>query len=88
MRVSDLIEALQKEDPLAWVVMSSDGEGNSYSPLASIEEGAYREESTYSGEFGLSALTPDLEKQGYGEDDVFEIDGDTVHKAVALWPTN
>lgn len=84
MTVKELIELLQKEDPERLVVMSKDSEGNGFSPLNDIGPGAYRAESTWSGEVGLEKLTPALKKKGFGPEDVIH-DG---QKALVLWPTN
>ena len=86
MTVKQLIERLQKEDPKRLVVISKDGEGNGFSPLADVSTGAYRAESTWAGEIGLEPvdLTPAMKRNGYGEEDVIE-DG---KPALVLWPTN
>lgn len=47
--VADLIEALQQEDPARLVVLSSDAEGNRYSPLAGFDLGLYEAETAWSG---------------------------------------
>jgi hypothetical protein len=70
MKVKDLIELLQKEDQEALVVCSADSEGNRYSPLASFWSGAYRAETTWNGEAGLSCLTKHDHLLGYTEEDV------------------
>lgn len=61
------------------VVMSRDGEGNGYSPLAAIGLAFYAPTSTYSGEL-------------YDPEDVDSEDAewlpDNAAKAVFLWPTN
>lgn len=41
MKVSELIELLNKIDPENRVILSADEEGNSFSPLFSIEVGGY-----------------------------------------------
>ena len=84
MTVKELIADLQQEDGDRLVVMASDGEGNKYSPLSAYDTGAYTPESTWSGEVGLEKLTPELEKQGYSEEDVAE---DGV-PALILYPVN
>jgi hypothetical protein len=84
MTVEELIAELTKEDPASVVVMAKDSEGNSYSPLSDYWAGVYRADSTYSGDVGYGELTPELEKAGYGEDDIIE---DGV-PAVILCPTN
>lgn len=78
MIVSDLIELLQNCDPNAVVILSSDSEGNSYSPLVDCAAGFYNEKNQ---EFN-------------SEEDVYEIeldDGETDVisrgiEAVVLWP--
>jgi hypothetical protein len=77
MTVKELIERLQKEDPNRIVVLSIDPEGNGYNELRDIATSAYSD-----GEIGIEELTPELQKEGYREEDVME-DG---HKAVVLWP--
>lgn len=83
MTVKELKEALEGIDESRIVIMSSDGEGNSYSPLSDISDGAYEAESTWSGTMGLEKLTKELKEEGYSEEDV--IDGEP---AICLWPTN
>ncbi|MCP6727326.1 MAG: hypothetical protein KJI69_04955 [Patescibacteria group bacterium] len=83
MKVKDLIKELQEVDPERMLIMSSDAEGNSHSPLYSISEGAYLADSTYSGEYGLEKLTNEDIEYGYTIEDL--IDGE---KAICLHPTN
>ncbi len=83
MKVSDLINILSEQDPDAEVVLSSDGEGNSYSPLADYSIGAYDADTTWGGQFGASELTEEMEREGYTKEDLIE-----GVKAVCLWPTN
>ena len=78
MTVQDLISRLAAEDPSRLVVLSRDGEGNSYSPLSSVERYDYDAEER---EIGFNTITPELEAQGYDEDD--EIEG---VPALVLWP--
>ena len=85
MKVTELIKQLQELEPDRIVVMSSDGEGNSFSPLADMEQMAYEANSTYSGDARLEKLTDELRKQGYAEEDVA---GPDAVKAVVLFPTN
>lgn len=84
MTIKELIEALQKEDPERLVVCQKDPEGNGYSPLSEWWTGAYRAETTWSGEAGLEKLTAEDEKSGYGQEDVIK---DGV-KALFLVPVN
>ena len=83
MKVSDLIQLLQKEDPNRLVVISKDSEGNSYSPLSDMHIASYKADSTWSGECGLEKLTDELESRGYTEEDV--LDGEP---ALILYPSN
>jgi hypothetical protein len=72
MKASKLIKLLEKH-PDWEVVMSKDGEGNGFSPLAEIGEQLYVPDSTWSGEvFSLD------EKEEH----------DKGKEAFILWPTN
>lgn len=75
--VKELIAALQQCEQNARVVMSKDGEGNSFSPLSEVETGLYVSETTWMGEF----ISPD-------DDGDKEVDLDAGEPAVALWPVN
>lgn len=78
MTVAELIALLQEEDPEALVVCSRDAEGNGYSLLADVAA-PYNYDT---GEIGFAELTPELEAQGYTEEDL--LDG---VPAVVLYPT-
>ena len=84
MKVSELIEQLKQVDPDREVVMASDAEGNSHSPLYSLWEGRYRAETTWNGEVGMESLTDEDCERGYTDEDVMD---DGV-PAVILCPTN
>lgn len=84
MTVKELIERLQKEDPNRIVVMSSDSEGNSHSPLAGFWTGKYLAETTWSGEVGMEKLTEKDRERGYTDEDVMT----GGEPAVILSPTN
>lgn len=78
MTVKQLMEILNNCNPESEVVISSDGEGNSYSPLADYnDELYYFPESTWSGEC-LSKEDLDYKDREYSEAD----------RCVVLWPTN
>ena len=79
--VKGLIKLLAGHDQDRIVVLSGDGEGNDFSPLDEAAPAAYRAESSCRGEIGLERLTPELEDQGYDDEDV--IDG---VPALVLWP--
>lgn len=66
------------------VVMSKDGEGNGYSPLAELELGMYLADSTWSGEHYPAAEQLRDDPNADEEDGAPE---DAVH-AVFLWPVN
>jgi hypothetical protein len=83
MTVKELIEVLEGENPDRLVVMSKDSEGNGFSPLADASTESYQASCTWAGEIGIEKLTPELEKDGYTEEDV--MDG---VPALVLWPTN
>ena len=84
MNVKQLKKILEKVDDKRIVILSKDGEGNSFSPLSEIDDrSSYLADSTYSGEIGIEKLTEEDKKQGYTEEDV--IGGKS---ALVLWPTN
>lgn len=84
MKVKDLLEELEDVDLEREVILQKDMEGNGYSPLESLWDGAYRPGTTWSGEVGLEELTPEYEKLGFSKEDVID-DG---QKAVILCPAN
>lgn len=86
MKVKELIELLKEQDGEREVVMSTDGEGNSYSPLSDISTAGYRADSTWSGEIGPEEWTDKMEEDGYDEEDVYNGEGDVP--ALVLWPIN
>ena len=73
MTVKALIAQLEKHNPNRVVVMASDSEGNSYSPLSSVNPFRYLPDTTWSGEV-------------YNEDDE-ELPVGTK-AALVLYPTN
>jgi len=83
MTVKELKGLLEQYSDDMIVIMSRDSEGNGYSPLSSIEDGAYCADETWCGEFGLSELTEELEELGYSEEDI--VKGD---KAICLYSIN
>lgn len=85
MTVKELIKELETCDPELPIILQKDAEGNGYSPLAGVdgEDSAYQADSTWNGEVGLRKLTPELEKQGYGEEDIMQ-----GEPCVVLWPVN
>jgi hypothetical protein len=68
MKVKELIKILQTQDPDDLVVLSSDGEGNSYSLLGDVTDNATFDKKEQ--EIGIFKLTEELERQGYTEEDI------------------
>ena len=80
MNVAELMEHLKTCDPTLEVVLSCDSEGNAYSTLH-----AWADDMVFvEGEVHYKTLTPDLQKQGYTEEDVYS--GDDGVNALVLWP--
>ena len=78
MKVKELIEILKTCDPELKVVLSSDGEGNSYSPVDGYNDKYYYfPESAWSGEV-LSKEDLEEDEQDYQETD----------RCVVLYPVN
>ena len=86
MNVKMLKELLQNFNDNDLIVLSKDEEGNGFSPLADAEEVIYVPNSTWSGDIYYKKLTPELEKEGYSEEDVYF--GDDAIEAVVLYPIN
>ncbi len=78
MTVGELIKELENFDSDRLVVLSKDQEGNGFSHYLSFSEYAYDRDEW---EIGLECLTPELEEQGYSDEDV--IDGEPC---VVIWP--
>lgn len=78
MTVKELRELLEQYDDDTIVIIASDGEGNSYSPLDCIAEGHYIPENGWNGDF------VELEESEEDED----INLDDAEPAILLWPTN
>lgn len=76
--LKEIINDLSDETP---IVMSSDGEGNNYSPLAGYCTGVYVPESTWAGQFYDSAEFESECKEGY-------CDAGSAITALCIWPTN
>lgn len=81
--VSELIEELSELDPDTVVVLSKDGEGNSFSPYSDYNDGQYFPDTTWAGEFHSQQALDSPEE--YFEDEEIPEDG---LKAICLWPTN
>ena len=86
MKVKELKDLLSSVDENRVVVMSSDGEGNSYSPLEGYtDEMSYIPDSTWSGETRYTTFTKELAKEGYGEEDCANGEGEPC---LILYPVN
>jgi len=84
MNVKELKELLKNVDDERIVILQKDSEGNGYSPLEGIDdESVYQADSTWSGEVKYEKLTPELKKQGYGEEDC-----GNGEPALILYPVN
>jgi hypothetical protein len=86
--VGELIDYLATQPRDRKVVMSSDAEGNKYSPLADVDEAMYLADSTWSGEAFMTDEQLDeriAEGGGWGEDDRAPEDAERV---VVLGPVN
>lgn len=73
MKIKELKEILSKYPDDFEVVMSSDEEGNSFSPLADFGIGSYVPETTWGGEVFMGE---EVEEEGLSEN------------CIVLWPTN
>jgi len=83
MKVKELKKILKDHDDEDEVILSSDGEGNSCSPLEGIEERVYvpHLESTY-----IRELTDELIKLGFSDEDLYH--GKYGFDAIVLYPVN
>jgi hypothetical protein len=86
MKVKELLEVLQAQDPEMEVVLSKDGEGNNFSPYDGWSVGYYLADSTWSGEFSSDEHIEEASPDDYEE---FYADAkENGVRAVCLWPTN
>ena len=85
IKVKELINMLQKEDPEAVIIMSSDGEGNNYSPLSDLGDIDYVPDGTCRGDIYMRELTKEDIEQGFTEEDLGPDDPERV-KAIVLYP--
>jgi hypothetical protein len=80
MKVKQLIRILEKCDPDAIVILSSDWEGNGFYELGQVD-GKNNAWDAENGRLGFARLTEDLESKGYSDEDVVE-----GVPAVVIWP--
>lgn len=87
MKVSELIEILQKAGPNDLVVLSKDGEGNGYDTLCDVSLSYAFVEGLGHGdnEIKLRKLTPELEAKGYTKEDTMS-EYSNAKPCVVLWP--
>lgn len=78
MTVGELIALLEDYDEDTIVIISSDGEGNNFSPLSDVGAGHYIEQTGWSGDF--------VSEEDAIEDD--NINLESAEPAIVLWPTN
>jgi hypothetical protein len=86
MTVEELMELLKTIPPQTKIVMSSDSEGNTYSPLSSHGLGVYVPDSTWSGDFYSIELT--AEDNCMDEDGWTELKADPANSALCFWPVS
>jgi hypothetical protein len=79
----DLMNEIPEEQWDLPIILASDGEGNSYSPLSGFSIENYQAENTWSGIVGPAELTEELERAGFTEDDL--VDGEL---SIVLGPVN
>lgn len=78
MTVKELRELLKDQNDNDLVVLSSDSEGNSFSPLSeNFSLASYESTSGERGEIWLRELTEELKKEGYSKEDLCENGGRT-----------
>ena len=79
MKVKELRRLLKNVDGDLLIVVSRDSEGNSYSPLSSVDDNC-----TYlDGDLGVRELTSGLRRNGFSEEDML---GDDATPCLCLWP--
>jgi hypothetical protein len=78
MTVRELKERLKGIDDDRLVVLSRDGEGNGYSPLADVDDNAKYADR----DIGLERLTAELIESGFSDEDVMG----GGQRAVVFWP--
>lgn len=86
MNVGELREVLKDLPDDTLVVMSKDGEGNSYSPLSGHWNGHYIPETTWWGELWSEEDERDFDPH-LPEDAEVPVPAEAV-PAIVLWPTN
>lgn len=84
MTVKDLKKQLEQFSDDDIVVISKDGEGNSFSPLADIDEDMYVADSTWSGEI----YPREFDKDYFDDRAQYKEVKAEAKNCVTLWPTN
>ena len=83
MKVKELIDLLQNQDPEALIVMSKDSEGNAFRTFSDLCPGQYVAEGTWYGDFQSQENIDNSDDL-----DCYELYGEKGVKSVCLWPTN
>ena len=86
MKVKELKQLLNDYSDNDEVILSSDVEGNNFSPLSNIEDALYVPDSKWSGVTYIKNLDDDLIAQGFSEEDLY--DGEDGVNAIVLYPVN
>lgn len=87
LTIGDLKELIKDLPDTMQVIMSSDGEGNSFSPLDSHAVGKYTPESTWQGEWWQDPTgEPGFNPEDWDEEDLTAPE-DGVD-AICFWPVN
>ena len=85
IKVKELIKMLQKEDPEAVIIMSSDSEGNNYSPFSDFGVNNYIPDGPHRGDVYMIELDEKDIEQGFTEEDLGPDDPEKV-KALVFYP--
>ena len=67
MKVSQLMDILERCNQDAEVIMTGDEEGNYYSSVESVDSELYIDED---GNVGFNSITPELREEGFGDEDL------------------
>jgi hypothetical protein len=87
MKVKELLEKLQSINPEYEVVLARDEEGNGFSVFSGdIGYHAIVEKGPHIENIYLIELTPELEEEGYDEEDVGDLDHPDRQNVIILWP--
>ena len=91
MKVKELLAELSTLDPEMEVVLSSDSEGNRYSPLYAVAPCLYHAESTYSGylrDENEEEVDEYMEDNSVTREEAVKVLFANTPMALVMWPTN